>query len=234
MTLVKLVPVELLRTTLAPLRGERTERGSVLAPLPLRVVALADGAYEVLDGFKRLALWRGEKRSEVPVVVESAEGVQMKARLLAANRPSRTSSPMDEARVVKSLVDEDGLSVPAVGKLLGRKKTWVSRRLIIAGKLAPELACRLDSGALALAVAIDLCAFGKGEQMRLAETVRRHALRNHEAQVFLATYRVALDAPTREDLLRDPRRATPPAELARGDAGGTLEARFNQVEQGLE
>jgi len=58
MTFVKLVPVDLLRTTLAPLRGERTDRGPLLAPLPLRVAPQADGAYEVLDGFKRLALWR--------------------------------------------------------------------------------------------------------------------------------------------------------------------------------
>jgi len=47
-----LVPVGKLRTTLAPLRGERTDR-SDLAALPLRVAAAGDG-YEVIDGFMSL------------------------------------------------------------------------------------------------------------------------------------------------------------------------------------
>ncbi len=100
------VAIERLRTTFAPLRDERTDR-SELAAFPLRVAAAGD-AFEVLDGFKRLALWRAEGRSEVPVVVEAVQSTAaMKARLLDVNTPAKTASPMDEARVVASLRDED-------------------------------------------------------------------------------------------------------------------------------
>ena len=69
MSLVLDVPVAQLTTTLAPLRGPRTDAGTALAPLPLRVAPVGDGTYEVLDGFKRLARWRGEGCTHVPVVV---------------------------------------------------------------------------------------------------------------------------------------------------------------------
>ena len=86
------VAVDRLATTLAPLRGPRTETGTALAPLPLRVAPVGDGTYEVLDGFKRLARWRREGHPQVPVVVEADafSHVVGKARLLEANTPKRT------------------------------------------------------------------------------------------------------------------------------------------------
>jgi hypothetical protein len=94
-----------LRTSLQALRAggppAPVDVTTGLAPLPLRVVPTADDAYEVLDGFKRLARWRQLGLQRVPVLVEPARSaVEQKAALLAANRPPRTLTPMDEARVV--------------------------------------------------------------------------------------------------------------------------------------
>src|SRR5438128_1350372 len=134
------LPVEHLATTLAPLRGPRTDPASSLAPLPLRVAARNDGTYEVLDGFKRLASWTHDGHTHVPVVVEDALGVVRKARLLEANAPRRTLSPMDEARVVRSLADEDHLTPTQIAKLLGRGRGWVDRRLMLGRRLTPAVA----------------------------------------------------------------------------------------------
>ena len=68
--LVRMVPVGLLKMTLGPLRGAKTHGEPALAPLPLRVAELPDGSFEVLDGFKRLLLWKDDGHVEVPVVVE--------------------------------------------------------------------------------------------------------------------------------------------------------------------
>jgi hypothetical protein len=62
------LPIARLATSLAPLRGPRTDAASGLAPLPLRVAANSDGTYELLDGFKRLAHWRCDGHTHVPVV----------------------------------------------------------------------------------------------------------------------------------------------------------------------
>ena len=142
------LPVEHLATTLAPLRGPRTDPASSLAPLPLRVAARNDGTYEVLDGFKRLASWTHDGHTHVPVVVEDALGVVRKARLLEANAPRRTLSPMDEARVVRSLADEDHLTPTQIAKLLGRGRGWVDRRLMLGRRLTPAVADHVDAGRL--------------------------------------------------------------------------------------
>ena len=148
MTLVLELPIDRLATTLAPLRGPRTDPASALAPLPLRVAPAGDGTYEVLDGFKRLAHWTRDGHTHVPVVVEDAAGVVAKARLLDANAPRRTLSPMDEARVVRSLADDDHLTPAHIATLLGRGRAWVDRRLTLGRRLAPDLAGHVDDGRL--------------------------------------------------------------------------------------
>lgn len=178
MSLVLDVPLDRLATTLAPLRGPRTDAGTSLAALPLRVAPAGDDTYEVLDGFKRLARWRHEGHTHVPVVVEDAgAGVGGKARLLEANTPRRTVSPMDEARVVRSLTDDDQLSPTQIAKLLGRGRGWVDRRLTLGRRLTPELGRHLDEGRLSATTASHLARFPHGEQKRLAESIVRHGLR---------------------------------------------------------
>jgi integrase len=203
------LPIARLATSLAPLRGPRTDAGSLLAPLPLRVAATGDGTYEVLDGFKRLAHWTHDGHTHVPVVVEDAAGVVRKARLLEANAPRRTLSPLDEARVVRSLTDDDQLTPTQIAKLLGRGRGWVDRRLNARPSARPAVAAQVDAGRLSATTAQTLATFPRGEQPRLADVLLRHGLRTREEDAFLAAWRVADDAATREALLRDPRRAVP-------------------------
>jgi ParB-like chromosome segregation protein Spo0J len=232
------LPVARLATTLAPLRGPRTDAASALAPLPLRVAATGDGSYEVLDGFKRLAAWTGAGHTHVPVVVEDAPGVVGKARLLEANAPHRTLSPMDEARVVRALADDDQLTPAQIAKLLGRGRGWVDRRLTLGRRLAPAVAGHVDAGRLSATTASTLAAFPRGDQPRLADAILRHGLRTREADAFLTAWRVAADTATREALRRDPRGAVPvPREPVVSPLGATareLQARFDHTERALD
>jgi ParB-like chromosome segregation protein Spo0J len=234
--LVVELPIAALATTLAPLRGPRTDRASLLAPLPLRVAPRAAGRYEVLDGFRRLAQWTRAGHTHVPVVLEEAVGGVAKARLLEANAPRRTLSPMDEARVVRALADDDHLTPTQIGRLLGRGRGWVARRLLLGRRLAPAVVAHVDAGRLSATTVTTLAALPRGEQPRLAEAIVRHGLRPREADAFLAAWQ-ATDAPTREALLRDPRRATPspPATSASplSPTARELQTRFDQTERAL-
>ena len=173
MSVVLDLPIERLATSLAPLRGPRTERGSPLAPLPLRVAATDVGTYEILDGFKRLAQWTRDGHTHVPVVVEDAAGVVRKARVLEANAPRRTLSAMDEARVVCSLADDDHLPPTQIAKLLGHCRGWVDRRLMLGHRLASVLAVHVDDGRLSATTAHTLASFPRTEQPRLADAMQR-------------------------------------------------------------
>ena len=178
--------------------------------------------------------------THVPVVVEADafSSVVGKARLLEANTPKRTVSPMDEARVVHSLVTDDHLSPTQITKLLGRGRGWVDRRVTLGQRLAPECARHLDAGRLSATTAHALAGLPAAEQPRLAESIVRHGLRTREAEALLATWRAASDTPTREALLRDPRRATPapgaPAVSPLGPTARELQTRFLQTEHALQ
>lgn len=198
--LVTWVRREELGSRFARLRGPRTDTARELAPQPIRAVRI-EGRLEVIDGFKRLTEW-GD-RAEVPVVVEEASPQLAKALLLAANAPRRTTSAMDEAHVVASLVDEDALSVKQVSKLLGRKEGWVETRLTLAERLGERAAVALDEGRIGVTTAHALCAFSRDDQARLYAAIESHGLATREVAALLSTFR-ASDEGERKALLRDP------------------------------
>ena len=199
------VPVASLRCTYAPLRpGVLPTRRATGADLPLRVALTADGAYEILDGFKRFARWVEQGHDTVPVVLESADGaIQRKCLLLAANSPPRTLTAMDEARVVASLVHEDDLSPRTAAQWLGRKPDWIERRLAFATRLSPQGQDRLAKGGIGPALATALTALSPDDQNAILDAIVAHAVPPPRAQQVVAAYRVA-DAADRRALVADP------------------------------
>ena len=205
--LVRSVPVSLVRTSHERLRSlqERRHAPPQLQDLPIRIVAAGDGFFEIVDGFKRFARWTDEGRSVVPAVVESARStIEQKLLLLRANAPPRTTTPMDEARVIRSLLDEDGLSLAGVAQVLGRRKPWVVRRLALATKLAPGVAGKVDQGAIGLTLAYALCGVSEKGQEDVVRAMERHGLRQRETLALVGAYRVALSDAERARLLTEP------------------------------
>ena len=202
--LVSTIPVALVRTNLERFRSVQPRRCSSpqLRELPLRVVPAGDGCFEIVDGFKRFAQ---EARPVVPVVVESARStIEQKLLLLRANAPPRTTTPMDEARVIRALLDEDGLGLAGVAQLLGRRKPWVVRRLTLATKLSPSIERKVDQGAIGPTLGYALCALSEQAQEDIVRATERHSLRQREALALVSAWRVASSDGERAGLLSDP------------------------------
>jgi len=237
---VSFVPLESLRTSLEVLRGGRKPLGAhaELCELPLRVVATDDDAFEVLDGFKRLSRWRALGLERVPVVVERPRSsAEAKAALLLSNRPPRTLTPMDEARVVFALRHEDGLGPAAIAEVCGRKRRWVLNRLTLAERLSPEVAKRVDAGQVGVTLAHALCAFKTEEQEALAAASERHRLTLKEALALLSAYRVAEGDAERRRLLAEPLPTVRPEQRSASPLtalGARIEERFDRAEAALE
>lgn len=203
----QILPIEQLLTSYAPLRSGAVKRfrPRILADLPLRVVPVADHKYEVLDGFKRLAAWKQEGYQQIPVVIENAGSPEdHKALLLAANAPLRTLTPADEAEVVASLKEEDGLSESQIARTLFKSKTWVARRLDLQAHLGPTAKESLKCGHLGPSAGHALCALSNADQRAVLEAAKTHALTGKESMALFSAFRVA-DAPDRKILLKDPK-----------------------------
>ena len=203
---IRLLAIEQLRSSYATLRpGSRRIPWDGLRDLPLRVApAQEPGAFEVLDGFKRLARWREQGRRLVPVVVETAlSASEHKRLLLSANAPARTTTALDEARVVCSLVDEDHHTPGQVARILGRRPAWVDRRLALGLRLSPEAQDRLASGRIGPTLAHALTAMKGPEQSSCLAVIDRDGLTASESLRLVEAYHVA-DEADRKLLLRSP------------------------------
>lgn len=204
----QVVSIHAVQTSFSPLRSKiPLGQTDGLAPMPIRVIRCPNSPehFEVIDGFKRFRAAREANLEEISVVVDEVIDVKEAKRLiLQSNSPRRTISSMDEARVVKSLVDEHGLTLTATSKLLGRKCAWTSKRYTLAKRLDASLQNALDEKLLTVSVAYSLCRFGKKEQVRMAHAIRQGGLSSTNGLALIATY-CALDGEDeKKDLLRDP------------------------------
>ena len=203
----RLVPIDELRTTLSELRTgpcARSVSWEPLANLPLRVVKHADG-FEVIDGFKRLARYRAQGVVQVPVVVETIDsGHEALCALLWANNPRRTLSAWDEAKIVLSLRQDFELGPKTIASLLGKKKSWVACRLLLARRLCDEAASNLAAGHLSITLAQALCTLAFGDQRRLLDAIIDHGLTNNEALALVKAIRSEDTDQARTTILADP------------------------------
>jgi len=203
--LVELVPVERLHTRLAGLRSAIPRPGREgLAELPLRAVPVGD-ALEVVDGFKRLERWRAEGRRVVPVVVERERSLEEAyALLLRANAPRRTTTAMDEARVVVALLQRKGVGEATVARLLERRVGWVRRRRDLATRLVAPVQRRVDAGAIRPTVAEALTRVPGRDQERVVRAIEVNALNAREARLLVEAFGSLEEDEERAALLQDP------------------------------
>jgi ParB-like chromosome segregation protein Spo0J len=179
--------------------------GEPLRELPIRVVADPDGFFEVVDGFKRLARWQQTGHALAPAIVESSRTLpEVKLLLLRSNTPQRTATAMDEARVIRSLVEDDGLSLASVAQLLNKRKPWVARRIALATRLSPAVQKKIEQGAIGPALGYAFCALSAAGQEAVLRSVERHALREREALALISAWRAASSDRERAALLSDP------------------------------
>jgi ParB/RepB/Spo0J family partition protein len=153
-----------------------------LAPV---VCARIGGGYELLDGFKRLrACHRIGKETLKARILEATERV-CKAAIIQLNR-GRSISELEEAMVLCSLHREDGLTQTEIALLLGRHKSWVSRRIALIERLSEDVREDIRLGLLPASVGRELAKLPRGNQREAAAALVKHRFSTREAAKLLA------------------------------------------------
>ena len=104
-----------------------TRQGQLTAVIARR----SGGGVEVVDGLKRLQAARRLGWRELQAEVREMDLVQAMVLVFQANAGSHLVE-VEEAWVVRSLYRDGHLSQPQIARLLGRHKSWVCRRLMLA------------------------------------------------------------------------------------------------------
>lgn len=172
---------------------------------PVVVCCLEPGQFELLDGFKRLSGARNLSMSELTAYRLTASLRVGKAAMLHLNRAGRNISGMEEALVVHSLCHEDGLTQVEIAELLGRHKSWVSRRVALIARLSDEVQEQIRLGLLPPSLGVELTKLQRSNQKQVLAAIHKHHLTWRETRKLVA--QILENPHACSQLLFDPRRA---------------------------
>ena len=147
---------------------------------PVVCVKGKDG-YEMIDGFKRLRACRSLNQTTLRVKTMEVSGRVCKAAILQLNQSGRSINEMEEALVLQSLYREDGLTQIEIAALLGRDKSWVSRRISLIERLSEEVQEDIRLGLISVITGRDLSKLPRGNQKEAADAILKRRYTTREA-----------------------------------------------------
>lgn len=187
---------------LARMRQSLTKHGQLM---PVIVVDRA-GQLELVDGFKRRTAAAQMGWSDLWVSERSLDGRGQWMAMLTLNRTSGSLSVLEEGLIVRELC-RSGLAQVEIAQLVGRHKSWVSRRLSLVERLHADLLEWVRTGLMSAGTARRLVVLPAGNQVELAAVVSQAGLNTEETELLVSLWQKTSDATIRRFLLTDPRTA---------------------------
>ena len=145
------------------------------------VCVRAEGGYQMIDGFKRLRAFRRLNQTTLRAKTMEVSGRVCKVAILQLNGSGRLINEMEEALVVQSLHREDGLTQIEIGVLLGRDKSWVSRRISLIERLSEEVQEDLRLGLIPVMMGRELAKLPRGNQKDAVDAILKRRYSTREA-----------------------------------------------------
>jgi ParB/RepB/Spo0J family partition protein len=145
------------------------------------VCVKGQGGYELIDGFKRLRACRRLNQGTLRAKTMEVSGRVCKAALIQLNQSGRSINEMEEALVLQSLHREDGLTQVEIAALLGRDKSWVSRRISLIERLSEEVQEDIRLGLISVITGRELAKLPRGNQKEAAEAILKRHYTTREA-----------------------------------------------------
>jgi ParB-like chromosome segregation protein Spo0J len=183
------------------------------------IVVERDGKLELVDGFKRHAAVRAMGWRSIWVIPRPLDERGQWTAMLTLNRTNGSLTVLEEGLIVRELC-LSGLTQIEIGQLVGRHKSWVSRRLGLVERLHPELLEQVRLGLLPAGQARRLIVLPAGNQVELAAAAVGASLSTEETELLVSLWQKTKDPSVRRFLVTEPRRAL---EKARPEKAPALE-----------
>jgi ParB/RepB/Spo0J family partition protein len=150
------------------------------------VCVKAKGGYELIDGFKRLRACRRLSKETVRAKVIGVGGRVCKAAIIQLNQLGRSINEIEEALVLQSLHREDGLTQIEIAALLGKDKSWVSRRIALIERLGEDVQEDIRLGLISVITGRELAKLPRGNQKEAADAILKHRFSTREAAKLIS------------------------------------------------
>ena len=170
---------------------------------PVVVGPREDSKYELVDGFKRLHACRELGHEVLKARVLHAGRRGLKAAVIQLNWAHKSIGDLEEALVLQSLYREDGLRQDEIGVLLGRHKSWVSRRISLIERLCEEVIEHIRLGLCSASIGRELARLPRGNQEAALSTILKYRF-NYRETVRLVSLLLSRPRWDQESILRFP------------------------------
>lgn len=164
---------------------------------------------EVVDGFKRLIGARALGWPALRAEIHEVSGPAAKLLLWQSNARQALSA-LEEAWLVRALYRDDRLTQPQIGQLLGRHKSWVCRRLVLAEGLAERVAADVRLGLVSATAAREVGRLPRGNQEQVAQVIARRGLTTRQTTRLVDQLLAAGDERARAAILAQAERTSAP------------------------
>jgi ParB/RepB/Spo0J family partition protein len=164
------------------------------------------GRYLLVDGFKRYRAAEKLRQVSLNAVVVSVDNTHAKAMVYLSNRRDGFSM-IQEALLVRELVEIDGLSRKEAGLLLDRHKSWISRRLDMVRRLSSEVVEALLLDQIPPGAGLSLARVPLCNQVEFAAAIQTHQLSPNEIRRVVDCYCKAPYPDLKQTILQSPKKA---------------------------
>ena len=161
---------------------------------PVVVCPDGDGEYRILSGHYRVRAVRRLRWKLILcrlVTCDSRTGAMI---YCTSNLLTRGLNAIEEGYMIAHLISEEKFTLAEIGKLWGRSKSWVSRRLALLVHLEPKLKKELGAGTLNPRTAQELLRLPRGnDRERVLAIIHKEHLNKNEAADLVTWWKKATE-----------------------------------------
>jgi len=163
-----------------------------------------EGKYQVIDGIKRVHAAEELMMETLQCHVLDIDIQQAKLLLISYNRPHQSMEVLEEAMVLKDLLETHDLSQQSLSRLTGYSRSWVSRRLSLISKIDEQVVSDIRMGVLNSSQARALIKLPRGNQMEVARVITSWGLTSRLSDTLIDAFLAAEDEDQQRYILAHP------------------------------
>jgi len=149
--------------------------------------------YRLIDGFKRFHAQQMLKGTSLVGKVLALNDMECKVLIYTSNKNNHSLADYEEAMLINSLGQENGLDQIHISRLLGKSRSWVSRRLSLIERLEPRLLDEIKLGVITTSHARELIKLPRGNQEKVCKVIINKSFTSRQSHILIKHY---LDANT--------------------------------------
>jgi len=181
------------------------------------VARVYPGGIQLIDGFKRLYAAEDLMMETLQCHLLEVDLPQAKVLLLSYNRPHQSMEVLEEALVLKDLLETHELDQRRLARLTGYSRSWVSRRLSLVDKMNEEVSVEIRMGTLTSSHARALIRLPRGNQGEVARVMTSYHLTSRQSDALVDAFLKAKDEDGQRDILAHPEQVIERTEQVSGE-----------------